>query len=348
MQTMQAYRITDWQSAPRFEEVAVPQPGPGEVRIKVAGNGLCHSDIGMTQMPRELCVSMGWRVPFTLGHEIGGWVESCGSGVRSVRAGDPVVLSAATSDGSCEFCLRGQDSACIAGTAGRGYGRDGGLAAYVIAPEREVLKLGSLDPATAGPLSDAAATAYHAVKRVLPKLRPGSSAIVIGAGGLGSFAVQFLRVLSPAQVIAVDTSAQRLAFAAELGAHRTLTGVDEGTSASLRELTQGRGAMVVLDFVGIDATITAGIAAVRRTGSFGLIGAGMGGFTGPAFHLLPRDGEVFGFQGANLSDLREVVELVEAGLVRNEVERYPLSRVAEAYEKLDQGGLRGRAVIVPD
>jgi propanol-preferring alcohol dehydrogenase len=172
--------------------------------------------------------------------------------------------------------------------------------------------------------------------------------VVIGAGGLGSFAVQFVRALTPARVIAVDVNAARLDYAKSLGAHECVDGVNAGTVADLKSLTNGRGAEVVLDFVGIDATIAAGLASVRRTGAFGLIGAGMGTLPHPWFHLLPRDGEVFCFTGSSIADLVAVVKLAEQGLVRNDTERFSFSQAPEAYDRLEHGRLTGRAVVIPD
>jgi len=154
-------------------------------------------------------------------------------------------------------------------------------------------------------------------------------------------------VLSPARIIAVDINPTRLDYAKSLGAHEGVAGVAESTAADLKALTAGQGAEVVLDFVGIDATITAGLAAVRRTGSFGLIGAGMGTLRQPWFHLLPRDGEVFCFTGSSISDLKMVIDLAEQGLLRNDTERFSFSEVPRAYEKLDKGQLLGRAVVNP-
>lgn len=346
--TMPAYRLLDWQQPPRLVEVDVPRPGPGEVLVKVAGNGLCHSDIGMQHMAEAVGRMFGWRMPFTLGHEVGGWIEELGSGVAGLSPGDPVALAAAHSCGTCSYCIRGQDSACPRGAAGRGYGRDGGLASYVVArAPRDVIRLGALDPIVAAPLTDAGATSYHGVKRVLPKLVPGSTAVVIGAGGLGSFAVQLLRVLSPARVIAIDPNPARLDFARELGAHRVLAGVDASTAAALRELTDGEGAEAVLDFVGIDETIAAGLASVRRAGAFALVGAGGGSFAQPWYYGLPREAEVFCFQGSTIAEAHEVIALAESGLIRSEIDLFPLGRVAEAYDKLERGELRGRAVVTP-
>jgi propanol-preferring alcohol dehydrogenase len=347
-QTMQAYRILEWGRPPELVETAVPEPGPGQVVVKVAGNGLCHSDATMRQIPGEIGEAIGWRVPFTLGHEIGGWIETVGEGVTTFATGDPVALVSPESDGTCSFCLRGQDSACPNGLAGRGYGRDGGLAPYVLVRStRHVIPLRTIDPLVAGPLTDAGATSYHAVRRVLPRLRPGSTAVVIGAGGLGSFAVQHLRALSPARVVAVDSNEARLAYVTEVGAHEVISGVDKGTAAAVRRLTDGEGAEAVLDFVGIDATIEAGISSTRAFGAYACIGSAGGTFRRPWYGGLPRDGEVFTFQGSTVSDAREVFALADAGLIRSDVDVFPMSEVAEAYAALEEGRLRGRAVVTP-
>jgi alcohol dehydrogenase, propanol-preferring len=343
--TMQAYRIVEWGKPPQFVETAVPEPGPGQVLVKVAGNGLCHSDATMSQIPREMGEAIGWQVPFTLGHEIGGWVDEVGEGVSGLATGDAVALVSPESDGTCSFCIRGHDSACPNGLAGRGYGRDGGLAPFVLVRStRHVIPLTTLDPLVAGPLTDAGATSYHAVKRVLPRLVPGSTAVVIGAGGLGSFAVQHLRALSAARVIAVDTNEARLAYATELGAHEVMAGVDGGTAAALRAATGGEGAEAVLDFVGLDATVEAGVSSTR---AYACIGSAGGTFRRPWYGGLPRDGEVFNFQGSTISDAREVLALADAGLIRSDVDVFPLADAAEAYAALDEGRLRGRAVVTP-
>jgi propanol-preferring alcohol dehydrogenase len=222
------------------------------------------------------------------------------------------------------------------------------LAPFVVArADRELIPLGDLDPLSAGPLTDAGATAYHAVRRVLPRLVPGSSAVVLGSGGLGTFAVQFLRVLSPARVIAVDQSAARRAVASEFGAHHVLDGVDAGTADSLAELTDGLGAEAVLDFIGIDASISAGLRSVAVAGAFGLVGAAGGTFPGPWYGGFPKEADVFNFQSSGLADVREVFVLAKQGLIRSEVDVFPLSAVEEGYAAMVAGTLRGRAVITP-
>ncbi len=335
---MAAYRIVRWGEPPQLVEVPVPEPGPGEVRVEVAGNGLCHSDLDMARMPAEVAEALGWHLPFTLGHEVGGHVAALGPGVGGVEVGEAVALVSPASCGDCAACRRGRDSACRYGLAGRGYGRDGGLARYVVAPApRALVALGDLDPVAAAPLTDAGATAHHAVDRVVPRLPEGSTAVVVGAGGLGAFAVQLLRALTPARVVAVDTNPARRDLARDLGAHDVAGDVGEVGDAE-----------VVLDIVGTDGTIAAGLAAVRPYGAFGLVGAAGGTLRRPWFGTLPRDAEVFTFQGSSLADVQAVVALAAAGRVRSDVDRYPLSRVADAYAALARGELRGRAVVTPD
>ncbi len=346
--TMMAWQLVRFGEPAQLREVPVPRPQGAGVLVRVAGNGLCHSDVGMMD-PGMSAPPFGWQLPFTLGHEIAGWVEETGRDVAGFSSGQPVILVATHSDGTCAYCRAGRDNNCEAASCGRGYGRDGGLAPYVLIDSpRPLIRLKTLDPRTAGPLADAGATSMHALQRVRARLGEGSTAVVIGAGGLGSFAVQLLRQLTAARVIAVDINPTRLDYARRLGAHETVAGVRHSTASDLRSLTGGAGADVVLDFVGIDDTIEAGLASVRRTGAYGLIGAGMGRLNRPWFHLLPRDGEVFSFTGSTIADLEQVVALAEAGRLANETETFAFSAVPEAYRRLDRGELLGRAVVVPE
>ena len=347
--TIRAYRVLDWGRAPELVEVAVPEPGPGEVLVRVAGNGLCHSDSLMSQLPRELGELLDWRVPFTLGHEVGGWVAALGEGADGLTVGDAVALVSPSSCGTCRDCRRGLESICAESNVGRGFGRDGGLATFVVVSSvRDVIPIGDLDPVLAGPLTDAGATSLHAVKRCLPRMTTGSTAVVIGAGGLGSFAIQFFRALSDARLVAVDTSPVRRAVAARLGAHEVIDGVADDTVALVRELTGGAGADAVVDFVGVDATLAAGLAMTRQAGAFALVGAGGAALPAPWFGTIPREADVFTFQGSDVSDVRDALSLATSGQVTSHVDRFDLDDVGRAYELLDHGELEGRAVVVPD
>ncbi|WP_020500472.1 alcohol dehydrogenase catalytic domain-containing protein [Sciscionella marina] len=346
---MQAYRIRSWRGAAELCEVPVPVPGPGQVLMKVAGCGLCHSDLGMIGIPAEFGEPLGWSMPFTLGHETTGWIAGIGPHTElGLDEGDAVALVAAASCGHCRYCITGQDNACPGGSAGRGYGRDGGLAEYVLVEDpRDLLPLGGLDAVTAGPLTDAGSTSYHAVRRVRSRLLPGATAVILGAGGLGRFAVQYVRLFGAARTIVVDHAENRRAQALELGADEAIHGVDEHTAVRIRELTGSAGADVVLDFVGTDGSIAAGLGALAAGGAFGLVGAGGGGFGGNWFSGLPRDGEVFTFQGSDIADTRAVIELARTGAISNPTEVFALADIEDAYRRLESGQLIGRVVAVP-
>ncbi|HYI62486.1 MAG TPA: alcohol dehydrogenase catalytic domain-containing protein [Acidimicrobiales bacterium] len=347
---MAAYRIVAWGRAPELVEVPVPEVGPGQVLVEVAGCGLCHSDLAMAAMPAEVGRALGWRVPFTLGHETAGRVAAVGAGVGGLAVGDPVALTSPSSCGACAHCRAGRDSACPHGDTGRGYGRDGGLARYVrVDHPREVLPLGGLDPRHAGPLTDAGATSFHAVRRVGPALGPGAVAVVIGVGGLGGLAVQILRAVTGARVVAVDLDPARRDRARALGAHEVVDGAAERLHRVLRgHAADGLdGVDAVIDVVGTDATIAAGMRALRRGGAFVLVGAAGGGYPRPWFGGLPREATISTVQGSARADAEAVVALAAEGRVRVDVDEYPLARVAEAYAALDAGTLTGRAVVVP-
>lgn len=352
---MRALRLLDWQSAPRLVEIPVPTPGEGEVLIRVAGNGLCHSDLTMMAMPAEIGEALGWHMPFTLGHEIAGTVAALGPGVEGWALGDAAVLISANSCRRCRFCRGGRESLCEQGLAGRGYGRDGGLADFVVAPAFDLVRWsGPAETlADAGTLSDAGATSFHAVSRVLGVLERAIGeghqpfAVVIGVGGLGAFAVQFLAALSSATIIAIEPNEARRARATELGAHHALDGVDRSTVKAVRALTGPGGAEAVIDLVGDDQTIAAGLKVLDRGGAFALVGAGGGSISAPLMSALPHEAEMFTFQGSRPDHVRRVVDLAASGAVRVETERFGLDAAAVAYDRLGAGSLTRRAVIVP-
>ena len=177
-------------------------------------------------------------------------------------------------------------------------------------------------------------------------LSPGATAVVIGVGGLGLLAVQFLRTLCSARVIAVDPDAKHLQLAKEHGADSTMPS-DATTAGKIRDITSGAGATFVLDCVGIEATMKTGIAALARLGRFTLVGAALK--TVPfGLHDIPWGAQLATSMNGGAANLREVIELARLGRIESVEDRYPLSRVADAYRDLEEGKLRARAVCVPD
>src|SRR5215467_6164507 len=343
---MIAYRLVQPQEPPQLQDVPKPSPGAGQLLIKVGGCGLCHTDIGL--MARTKAEWFDTLPPFTLGHEIAGWVEEIGQGVVGFKSGEPVaVVPVWGSCGHCAPCRRGEENFCyyITRLIGAGVGFDGGLAEYVVVDSRFAVPMGDFDPVLAAPLTDAGLTTYTAIKPALPSLVPGSTAVVIGVGGLGLLAVQFLRTLCSARVIAVDNDQRHLELAKQHGADHTMPS-DASTAEQIRSLTSGAGATFILDCVGAEGTLKTGVAALARLGRLTLVGAALK--TVPfGLHEVPWGAQLATSMNGGTVNLREVIELARLGRIETIEDRYPLSCVDDGYNDLRNGKLRGRAVCIP-
>jgi alcohol dehydrogenase, propanol-preferring len=344
---MKALRLTRWANAAELCNIPIPDVGPGQVLIKIAGAGACHSDLHLMDWTE---VQLPWQLPFTLGHENAGWVERVGAGVSSVRMGDPVLVYGPWGCGVCPPCRLGRENYCDRaaeiGAGGGGLGLDGGMAEYMLVPSARLLvPLGELDPVKAAPLADAALTPYHAISQSRARLIPGATAVVIGIGGLGQMATQLLAATTGARIIAVDTDERKLEIARGLGADLVLRS-DRGAAEAIRKETGGVGADVVLDMVGADATLATGAKALRAEGRLVIIGLAMG--TLPVnFFAVPYGAEVATSYWGTVTELMELVALARTGKIHLDVETFPLDRAPEVYERLRRGEIRGRAVIVP-
>jgi propanol-preferring alcohol dehydrogenase len=241
---MRAFRLLEVQQPAKLVDVSKPKAGSGQVLIKVGGCDLCHTDLAiMRKTKAELGARHANSPPFTLGHEIAGWIDEIGSGVDAFKTGEPVaVVPLWGSCGRCPPCRRGEENFCYnnAGEFGAGIGFDGGMAEYIAVPAQFVVHMGDLDSVLGAPLTDAGLTTYTAIKPALPSLVPGSSAVVIGIGALGLLAVQFLRNLCAARVIAVDNDPTHLQLAKKHGADNTLPS-DATTADQVRDLSKARG-----------------------------------------------------------------------------------------------------------
>ena len=343
---MQALRLTEWKSNPVLTEVPVPEPRGPEVLVKVGAAGLCRSDIHIMSSPPG---AYPYTLPFTLGHESAGRVAAIGPQASGARVGDPVVVYSRWGCGTCWACVNGRHNACArtqGGPHGGGLGRDGGLAEYLLVPSaRYLVPAPGLDPVQAAPLTDAALTSYHAVKLSVPQLRPESTAVVLGVGGLGHMAVQVLKAITPARIVAVDVRNAALELARAAGAHATLP-ADGLTADDIRSETDPDGATVVLDFVGNDATLALAAASVAQGGDLTFVGRG-GGELRVAPGLIPFETTVRMPTWGTVPELAEVVALAAAGAIHSEAEVYGLDDAVSAYSKLRHGEVLGRAVVVP-
>ena len=345
---VQAVRLVEWQHDPEVQDVVEPQAGPGEVVVKVAGAGLCHSDLHI--LHDFAPGMMPWQTPFTLGHENAGWIESLGAGVSGWELGQPVAVYGFWSCGRCYRCRQGLDNFCERVTTmpgfGGGLGLDGGMAPYMLVPsDRLLVALGDLDPVEAAPLTDAALTPYRAVRRSLSILVPGSTAVVIGAGGLGHMAVQILRQLTAARVVAVDRSQAAIDLAIASGADVGIV-VGDDTAAEIRELTNGRGVEATIDIVGAEATLRLAAEIAQPMGHVTLVGIGSGTYPF-GFFTAPYEVAFANSNWGTIAELVEVLHLAEAGQLTTHIQRFTLDSAVDGYRKLEAGELVGRGVVVP-
>ena len=324
-------------------DVDVPDPGPGEVLVKVGGAGLCHSDLHLMHVASMV------EQPFTLGHETAGWVEAVGPGAEAPAVGDAVLVHGAWGCGRCARCRAGEENLCPRSGAriGSGLFRDGGMAEYLLVPAgRHLLPIGDLDPRDAAPLDDAALTPYHAIKAALPLLAPGTTAVVIGVGGLGHVAVQLLRALTPARVVAVDVDEAKLQLAREHGADLAVAPTDDA-AARIADVAGELGPALVMDCVGSDDTLALAAAVVSNRSRIVVVGVA-GGTLPFSFLSLPHECSIGTTFWGTIAELAEVVALARAGRITVELERIPLDGALDAYASLEAGTFgTGRAVAVP-
>ncbi|WP_159942355.1 MULTISPECIES: NAD(P)-dependent alcohol dehydrogenase [unclassified Nocardiopsis] len=346
---MRAVVFENYGRFPSLTDVPRPEPGPGEVLLRVAGAGACHSDVSVYRHFREGQPG-AQKPPFVLGHENSGWVEALGPGVDGrVEVGAAYLVYGPIGCGHCRMCARGQDTYCENAATmpylGVGLGRDGGMAEYMTAPAHHLVPLGDADPVEAAPLSDAGLTPYHAVREALPHLEGGGRhALVIGLGGLGRIGVQILRALTGATVIATDVREEARARAEADGA--VTVGAGDRQVEEIRELTGGRGVDAAFDFVGASPTITTATAVMAQGGRLTVVGIADGTHQF-SFFSNPYESYVTNTYWGTVPELWEVVDMYRAGQIRPEVERFPMERALDAYRALEEGRVSGRAVVVP-
>jgi propanol-preferring alcohol dehydrogenase len=331
----------------RIDDVPKPEPAGTEVRIRVAGCGVCHTDLHIVDgiQPRV-------GLPVTLGHEVAGWIDAVGPDAEGLLRrhrlvmGAPVVVFGGWGCGECGDCVPGEEQRCTFSRA-PGFQADGGYAEFMLVPHlRHLVPLKRLDPVQAAPLADAGLTPYRAVRRAEPWLLAGARVLVIGCGALGQFALQYLRLLPRAggeMLVAVrELSPARLERATELGADLAL--LDGEPELTLEAL--GAPADVVLDFVGTDSTLAHASAVVAHGGLVILVGEA-GGSLSFSFEHPPVESWLTTVAWGSRDDLHEVVRLAERHRIQWQVEPIPLGDAVTAHDRLRAGDVAGRLVLVP-
>lgn len=342
---MKAARIHHYGEGLVIEDVPTPRPGPGETLVRVEGAGFCHSDIHVIDGEVRILP----RMPLILGHENAGVVAAIGSGVTGVADGDAVAVFGAWGCGRCDYCVTGHEQLCESPEWAGLSTHDGGYAEYLLVPhERYLVKLHTLAPADAAPLTDAALTPYRAVKKALPALDPDHYALVIGLGGLGQYGLKLLTILAGCPVIAVDVQERKLEMARELGVAHALHGDDPDLRARIKDLTGGHGVNAAFDFVGSDATLALAVESTRALGKVSHIGLAGGTARMKVLQNTRFEVQFEATLWGTIKELREVIALAEGGrLTLIPTELAPLEQINDVYARLKRGEVQGRAVIVP-
>ena len=341
---MKAVRLHAYHQQPVVEEVPDPAiKGPLDVIVKIGGAGVCRTDLHIIDGQWE--AAMDPDLPYTIGHENAGWVQEIGSAVTNVKVGDTVILHPTPTCGLCRACRAGQDMHCE-NSSFPGLDSDGGMAEYLLTSARACVLLDpSTRPQDVAALADAGITAYHAVRKAIPLLYPGTTCVVIGAGGLGHIGIQCLAALTATRIIVVDRNPAALELAATLGAADTVV-ADGDQVAKVQDLTGGAGADVVLDFVAEQGAEQDGFAMTRPGGSYFVIGYG-GTLHVPTLDIISTERNIIGNIVGTYNELAELMALAESGRVTLHTKTYPLADAVQAVADLDAGNVRGRAILVP-
>lgn len=341
---MRAVVVVGYHQDLQMAEVSKPEiTGPHDVIVKIGGAGVCRTDIHILE--GQWADKAQVDLPYTIGHENAGWVDAVGSAVTNVAEGDKVILHPLITCGFCRACRSGDDVHCEQSQF-PGIDTAGGYAEYMKTSARSVVKIdGSLHPADVAALADAGLTAYHAVAKASRRLRPGDRCVMIGAGGLGHIGIQVLEALSPAEIIVLDRNPEAVKLALSIGADHGI--VANGSEVGqVMELTGGRGAEQVIDFVGEGGSTSRGLAMTRRAGDYHIVGYGEH-IDVPTIDLISTEVNIIGNLVGSYDDLVELMALAAAQKVRLHTTKYPLDRFQDALDDLAAGNVRGRAILLP-
>lgn len=331
----------------RIVEIDKPEPRDGEILIKIAAAGVCHSDLHLIDHD-----TLGKVEPFTLGHENAGWIEELGSGATGFKKGDPVAVYGPWGCGHCIPCQKSMENYCDHTYEhkflGGGLGFNGGMADYMIVPSSRLLvPLGNLDPKKVAPLTDAGLTPYHAIKRSASKITPSSIVLVQGIGGLGHMALQILKKAYAATVIACDISDDKLETAKKFGAdHMINSSSVKDAVPEILKITGSKKCAVVLDFVGTDETFELGSKVIGLNGDWTVVGLAGGKYEFQSGKIPYGASLCTPYWGSRV-ELMEVLDLARNGIITLETEEYPLEQILEVYDRLRARKIKGRAVLLP-
>jgi NAD+-dependent secondary alcohol dehydrogenase Adh1 len=344
MSTMRAVQVVGYHEGLKLAEVPIPEvKGPLDVIVKIGGAGVCRTDLHILE--GQWAEKSQVQLPYTIGHENAGWVHAVGEAVTNVAVGDKVILHPLITCGLCRACRSGDDVHCEQSRF-PGIDTNGGYAEYLATTARSVVKIDpQLEPADVAALADAGLTAYHAAAKAAQKLTARDTCVVIGAGGLGHIGIQVLKALTPARIIVVDRNQAALDLAKEIGADEGV--LADGTQVEqVLALTQGNGAEALIDFVGEGGATEQGVAMLRRAGNYYVVGYGEN-ISVPTIDIVSTEINIVGNLVGSYNDLQDLMALAARGAVTLHTQKYALNDFEQAISDLNEGKVRGRAILVP-
>ncbi|MBX3212586.1 MAG: alcohol dehydrogenase AdhP [Labilithrix sp.] len=318
-------------------DLAVPEPGRGEVLVRIHASGVCHTDLHAADGDWPVKPTL----PFIPGHEGAGVVEAVGAGVTQVGVGDRVGIAwLHDACGSCGFCLAGRESLCPQ-QHNSGYSVNGAFAQYAIARADFATRIpAGLGFAEAAPVLCAGVTTYKGLKET--QARPGEWVVISGIGGLGHMAVQYALAMG-LRVAAVDVADDKLELAKRLGAEIVVNAKKDDPAARLQAEIGGAHASLVTAVS--TAAFAAGIDVLRRGGTCVLVGLPPGEFPAPIFDVVLKGITIRGSIVGTRLDLDEALDFAARGKVRATFATYPLAKVNDVLDGLRRGTIEGRAVL---
>ncbi|MFN0085160.1 MAG: alcohol dehydrogenase catalytic domain-containing protein [Blastocatellia bacterium] len=324
----------------RIEEVSRPVPGPGEVLVRVAACGVCHSDLHIAGGEWEM-LKPAVKFPLILGHEASGTIVEAGIGVADFVIGDRVGVPWLHSTcGECEYCLAGRETLC-----GRqqitGCMVDGGFAEFVKAKASHIAKIpDSLTFEEAAPLLCAGVTVHRAIK--LSGVCAGERLAVFGIGGLGHLAIQLAKAIG-VEVIAVDVAEEKLALARECGADHAINAATTQAHKEIKRL--GGGAHVALVTSGARVAYETALRSLKRGGLLVVVGMSPEPIPLSTQALLAGEYRILASTVGTREDLREVLRLAAEGKVKCRIETRAFEAVGDVLAEMEKGHLLGRVVL---
>jgi len=326
-------------------EVPTPEPGAGEILVKVAACGVCHTDLHYI----DHGVPTFKAPPMILGHEPSGIVAKVGADVKNFKEGDKVLLPAVLTCGYCVNCRRGRENICD-NMIMFGNHVDGAYAEYVIAPAKDAIPMPDDVPLEEGSIiADAISTPYHAVV-IRGQVKAGDNVVVFGCGGVGINAVQVAAAVG-ASVIAVDIVPEKLEMAKKLGAQAVVNASkEERIDKTIKKLTGG-GADVSFEAIGNPKTIQDAFACIRKGGRTVVIGYTHKNVELPASKIMFFEQEIIGSLGCRPVDYPKIIEMARTGKIKLKelvTGRFPLERINDAFDLLRNNDPHAlRSIVVP-